>query len=95
MVVVTGTSMSSWTIVPVNVLVMITVSARAGAAIEAESRRFGAFWDGEQDRGRNAVQAMPGHTIVNLSAEQEGRFELRHVQQFHHYLGCDRLRIAD
>ena len=45
----------------------------ADNSYEAESRRFGAFWDGEQDRGRNAVQAMPGQTIVNLSAEQEGR----------------------
>ena len=40
---------------------------------EAESKRFGAFWDSEQDRGRNAVKAMAGHTVVTLSPEQETR----------------------
>jgi TRAP-type C4-dicarboxylate transport system substrate-binding protein len=40
---------------------------------EAESRRFGAFWDSEQDRGRNIVKSMAGHTVANASAEQEAR----------------------
>jgi TRAP-type transport system periplasmic protein len=38
---------------------------------EAESKRFGAFWDSEQDRGRDAVKAMSGHVVTTLSADQE------------------------
>jgi len=40
---------------------------------EAESRRFGAFWDSEQDRGRNTVKAIAGHTVATASPEQEAR----------------------
>lgn len=49
----------------------------ADNSLEPESRRFGAFWDREQDRVREAVKAMPGHTIVSLSAEQEASIRAR------------------
>ena len=45
----------------------------ADNSLEPESRRFGAFWDSEQDRGRATVKGMPGHTITTLSPEQETR----------------------
>jgi TRAP-type transport system periplasmic protein len=42
---------------------------------EPETRSFGAFWDREQDRGRDTVKAMPGHTVVTLSPEQEAQLK--------------------
>lgn len=44
---------------------------------EAQSRRFGAFWDSEQERGRAAVRAMPGHTLVDLKPDEESRMRNR------------------
>jgi TRAP-type C4-dicarboxylate transport system substrate-binding protein len=39
---------------------------------EAQSRRFGAFWDSVQDEGRQMVKARGDkHTIVRLTPEQE------------------------
>jgi TRAP-type C4-dicarboxylate transport system substrate-binding protein len=42
---------------------------------EAESRRFGAFWDSEQNRGRETVRALPGHTLATVPAEQQARLQ--------------------
>ena len=52
-------------------------------SVEPESRHFGAFWDGENNRGREAVRAMPDHTLVTLSPEQSAglRERLQPVRQ--------------
>jgi TRAP-type C4-dicarboxylate transport system substrate-binding protein len=41
---------------------------------EAESRAFGAFWDGEEARNRAAVHGMAKHTIVAPPPEQAARW---------------------
>jgi TRAP-type C4-dicarboxylate transport system substrate-binding protein len=50
---------------------------------EPESRHFGAFWDSENNRGREAVRAMPDHTLVTLSPDQSAdlRERLQQVRQ--------------
>jgi TRAP-type C4-dicarboxylate transport system substrate-binding protein len=52
-------------------------------SVEPESRHFGAFWDSENNRGREAVRAMPDHTLVTLSPEQSAglRERLQPVRQ--------------
>ncbi len=47
------------------------IDANAG---EAESRKFGAFWDRINDEWRQKVKAMPGHTVVELSAAQKAKW---------------------
>jgi TRAP-type transport system periplasmic protein len=43
---------------------------------EAQSRRFGKFWDDVNDEGRKAIQAQPDkHKIVNLTAAQEAAWK--------------------
>jgi TRAP-type C4-dicarboxylate transport system substrate-binding protein len=42
---------------------------------EGHTRTFGAFWDGEQEKGRALVATPPGrHTIVSLTPEQDARW---------------------
>lgn len=50
---------------------------------EPESRRFGAFWDSENNRGRETVRAMSDHTLVTLSPNQSAglRERLQPVRQ--------------
>jgi TRAP-type C4-dicarboxylate transport system substrate-binding protein len=38
---------------------------------EAQSRLFGAFWDAVQDEGRQMVKALPKHTTVAYTPEQD------------------------
>jgi TRAP-type C4-dicarboxylate transport system substrate-binding protein len=40
---------------------------------ERQSKNFGAFWDGEQDKGRADVKALSNHTIVNPAPEQAAK----------------------
>lgn len=42
---------------------------------EASSREFGAWWDRENARGRDAVKALPGQTIITLSPADRVRWE--------------------
>ncbi len=41
---------------------------------EASSRAFGAWWDHENARGRDAVAALPGQTVITLSAADRARW---------------------
>ena len=43
------------------------VDAHSG---EAQSRKFGQFWDRVQDQARETVRKQPGHTIVTLSPKR-------------------------
>ena len=42
---------------------------------EASSREFGAWWDRENARGRDAVAALPGQKVVILSPADRARWE--------------------
>jgi TRAP-type C4-dicarboxylate transport system substrate-binding protein len=41
---------------------------------EKQSRAYGAFWDTVNEEGRASVRGKAGHTIVNLSAEQQAKW---------------------
>ena len=59
-----------------------SLTAAGRRAIDANSgekfsRDFGKFWDGAQIQGRDYVAKKPGHTITEISAKEESKWQER------------------